>query len=106
MRFERDDRRLHGFGRLQHEGACISPAPNSAPTTFMPSRVQRPSLRRSSLRVTKVKVGGSISRSPCARPCRSQAKSTRRRAMRSLSSAVLAMPPSSIVSAVSAAPNF
>ncbi len=53
-----------------------------------------------------VKVSGSIIRSDCGRPCLLQAKSTSRSAIRSLSSAVFAMPTSSMVSAITAAPNF
>ena len=72
----------------------------------MPSSVQRPSLRSSSLPVATVKVSGSIIRSDCANPCLVQANSTRRRAILSLSSAVFAMPTSSIVNAITAAPNL
>ena len=65
-----------------------------------------PSLRSSSLPVAMVKVSGSISRSDCARPCWSQAKSTSRRGDRAACrSAVFAMPTSSMVSAITAAPN-
>ncbi len=71
----------------------------------MPSSVHCASLRSSSLPVAMVKVSGSISRSDCGRPCRLQAKSTSRRATSSLRSAVFAMPVSSMVSAITAAPN-
>ena len=79
---------------------------NSSWMALMPSSVHWASLRSSSLPVAMVKVSGSISRSDCGRPCLLQAKSIRRRAMRSLSSAVLAMPTSSMVRAITAAPNF
>ena len=79
---------------------------NSARIAAMPSSVHIASLRSSSLPVAMVKVSGSISRSDCGSPCRLQAKSTSRRAMRSLSSAVFAMPTSSMVSAITPAPNF
>ena len=79
---------------------------NSSWIALIPSSVHCASLRSSSLPVAMVKVSGSISRSDCGRPCLLQAKSTSRRAMRSLSSALFAMPTSSIVSAITAAPNF
>ncbi len=78
---------------------------NSRRIAAMPSRVQAPSLRSSSLPVAMVKVSGSISRSDCGSPCWLQAKSTSRRATSSLLSAVLAMPVSSMVSAMTAAPK-
>ena len=58
---------------------------NSARIAAMPSSVHCASLRSSSLPVAMVKVSGSISRSDCGSPCLLQAKSTSRRAMRSLS---------------------
>ena len=78
---------------------------NSARIAAMPSSVHCASLRSSSLPVAMVKVSGSISRSDCGRPCWLQAKSTSRRATSSLASAVFAMPVSSMVSAITAAPN-
>ena len=72
----------------------------------MPSSVHWPSLRSSSLPVAMVKVSGSISRSDCASPCLLQAKSTSRVAMRSLSSAVFAMPTSSMVRAMTHGAEF
>ena len=78
---------------------------NSAAIRSIPSRVSRPRRRSSSLPVQMVKVSGSISRSWRGRPCAS-ANATRRRAISTLRSAVLAMPGSSMVSAITAAPNF
>ncbi len=71
----------------------------------MPSRVHSASLRSSSLPVQMVKVSGSKIRSLSGRPC-SRAKAWRRRAISTLRSAVFAMPCSSMVSAITAAPNL
>ena len=79
---------------------------NSRRMSSIASRVHKASLRSSSLPVQIVKVSGSSSRSDCGRPKRPQANSTRRRVIRSLSSRDLAMPASSMVSAITAAPNL
>ncbi len=78
---------------------------NASRMARIPSKVHWPSLRSSSLPVAMVKVSGSISRSDCGRPNRPQANSTSRRATSSFRSAVLAMPCSSMVSAITPAPK-
>ena len=79
---------------------------NASRISLIPSSVHCPSFRSSSLPVATVNVSGSISRSDCGRPCLSHANSTSRRVTASLASGVLAIPSSSIVSAITAAPNF
>ena len=70
----------------------------------MPSIVSTALGRHSSSPVVSVKVSASKISSSGSSPCSSQASSCRRRATSSLRSAVLAIPTSSMVSAITAAP--
>ncbi len=70
----------------------------------MPSIVSTADGLHSSSPVVSVKVSASKISASRSRPCSSQASSTMRRATSSLRSAVLAIPCSSIVRAISAAP--
>ena len=79
---------------------------NASRISLIPSSVHCPSFRSSSFPVATVNVSGSIIRSDCGSPCLSHANATSRRAIASLLSGVFAIPSSSIVSAITAAPNF